>query len=643
MTKVEITSADDILKVRFVYAIEENMCYSHMLFDQFSAMLDNFINSDGKGTYSFRSTVDDERRILELLDDLTKQNNDIEVVHDSVISKNIQNYRREREEFEVFSQKARNIRDNKEHSFEELNDFEESLSTLKEGLFWHQKLSAYHLAFSKNACNFSVPGSGKTRVVYSAYNYLKHKGEIEGLFVIGPLSSAIAWEEEYQSVFGRQPDIFFLNGSTPDYRLNRIYGSKPPEVSHVSYNSLPKFFEHIKYINTKRRMMMVVDEAHRIKNPEGYWSSTLLRLVEDIDTAPVSRVILTGTPAPNTYVDLNNLFKFIWPKNEIIGYSIKALKQMSTNPTLPSNRKKIDILIDSIAPYYIRIKKSDLGLPSPIINPPLISTPDELQRDIYTYIRDDLIGVIKRKNKNASYGLRLIRLRQAASNPSLLMGPVDVEYYASSLDENEDYLEPIHHLIAEYNTNRISSKFIDTIALIKSLIKQGRKVLLWCEFIGSVEKLSDLLAHEGIKYDLLTGLNNDYEVRKRVVDDFNSQTGDLQVVVATPLAVGESISLHKACHDAIYFEISYNAGLHLQSMDRIHRLGLHKDVETNYWYIQSDFPIEKNILERVREKETKMRKIIESKDIPLISDYRDLFDNPYEQVDLRDLMKMLNG
>ena len=487
-----------------------------------------------------------------------------------------------------------------------------------------------------------MPGAGKTRVVYSAYNYLKSKDDVDSLIVVGPLSSAIAWEEEYQSVFGKAPDMLLLRGDTPSHKLNRIYGKNPPEIVHISYNSLPKYFEHIKYLSTKQRTMMVVDEAHRIKNPDGYRSNTLLRLVDDIDTAPVSRVILTGTPAPNTYVDLHNLFRFIWPKNEVIGYNIRTLKQISANPDLPSNRRRVDTLVDRIAPYYIRIKKSDLGLPAPTVNDPLISVPDELQQEIYGYIRDELIGELKKRNKNAAFGLRLIRLRQAASNPSLLMRPVDIDYLPSVLDEDEDYLESIRGLIAEYDKKHVSSKFTDTMALIKNILKTRRKVLVWCEFIGSVSKLSYLLEKENIKYDLLTGQNNEYATRKAIIDDFNSPDGKLQVIIATPLAVGESISLHKTCHDAIYFEVSYNAGLHLQSMDRIHRLGLNKDVETNYWYMQSDFPIEKSVLLNVREKEKKMRKIIESDDIPLISDYRDLFDNPYEHVDLRQLMKILN-
>ena len=36
-----------------------------------------------------------------------------------------------------------------------------------------QMLSAFHMAFSQHSCNFAVPGSGKTSIVYGAYAYLK--------------------------------------------------------------------------------------------------------------------------------------------------------------------------------------------------------------------------------------------------------------------------------------------------------------------------------------------------------------------------------------------------------------------------------------------------------------------------------------
>ena len=82
--------------------------------------------------------------------------------------------RSEAQKFSEFSTKARLIRNNQVDS-NELQLFCDKLvqkdffRTLKS----HQLLSAYHLAFSQNACNFSVPGAGKTSTVLAAYHYLK--------------------------------------------------------------------------------------------------------------------------------------------------------------------------------------------------------------------------------------------------------------------------------------------------------------------------------------------------------------------------------------------------------------------------------------------------------------------------------------
>ena len=53
-----------------------------------------------------------------------------------------------------------------------------------------------------------------------------------------------------------------------------------------------------------------------------------------------------------------------------------------------------------------------------------------------------------------------------------------------------------------------------------------------------------------------------------------------------PAAAGEGISLHHAAHDAIYLDRSYVSTHYLQSIDRIHRLGLNEGVETHIWIIK---------------------------------------------------------
>jgi hypothetical protein len=49
--------------------------------------------------------------------------------------------------------------------------------------------------------------------------------------------------------------------------------------------------------------------------------------------------------------------------------------------------------------------------------------------------------------------------------------------------------------------------------------------------------------------------------------------------------MAESVSLHKSCHDAIYFEYSFNLTHLIQSKDRIHRLGLPENQYTQYYFL----------------------------------------------------------
>jgi SNF2 family DNA or RNA helicase len=63
--------------------------------------------------------------------------------------------------------------------------------------------------------------------------------------------------------------------------------------------------------------------------------------------------------------------------------------------------------------------------------------------------------------------------------------------------------------------------------------------------------------------------------------------------------LGEGVSLHQVCHDAIYLERTFNAGQYLQSVDRIHRLGLAKDVETTISFLVTEGTLDEAVLDRI--------------------------------------------
>ena len=98
--------------------------------------------------------------------------------------------------------------------------------------------------------------------------------------------------------------------------------------------------------------------------------------------------------------------------------------------------------------------------------------------------------------------------------------------------------------------------------------------------------------------------------------DFRS--GKIQVLLTNPHTLAESVSLHSVCHDAIYYEYSYNLVHLLQSKDRIHRLGLPEGQYTRYTYLQVEYQTEEGawsmdgaVYGRLRQKEQTMLEAID--------------------------------
>jgi SNF2 family DNA or RNA helicase len=67
------------------------------------------------------------------------------------------------------------------------------------------------------------------------------------------------------------------------------------------------------------------------------------------------------------------------------------------------------------------------------------------------------------------------------------------------------------------------------------------------------------------------------------------------VLISNPQTLGEGISLHKHCHAEIFVDRTYNAGLDLQAVDRIHRLGLEADQKTEIDILQTKESIDERV------------------------------------------------
>lgn len=516
-------------------------------------------------------------------------------------------------------------------------------------LYDKQLLASYHLAYAQNACNFSVPGAGKTSVVYAAFAYLNslpenHPKYVNKILVIGPLSSFGPWEKEYKECFGVPANSARLSGGvSSEERLDILWSLK--DVSRfnnlilMSYQSISFNLDGLEFMLSRRdlKFMVVLDEAHKIKNVYGgVWAESALSLSKL--PAVNSRVVLTGTPAPNGYQDIYNLYQFIWPNRQIIRYRVNQLTEMSANPY----DDRIETLVSDIQPFFIRITKKDI-LPSYDYPVNMVTSTniimDNVQRTIYNYLEERFVRYVRYdsiSNESLRSSLskaKLIRLMQVATNPRLLLTPIanwmNEQYDLSDIDiEDQDVLA----LLADLNEDYVPPKYKWVGDLCKELISSGQKVIVWALFTQNLHELKAYLSKLGMTSKLLYGAtptgtldyddmesNNVVLTRERIIAEFHETDSGFKIIIANPFAVSESISLHKACHHAIYLEKSFNAAAYIQSKDRIHRVGLKKGVETTYHFALSRNSIDETIHRRLIEKELQLMELIERSEIPLIS------------------------
>ncbi len=104
------------------------------------------------------------------------------------------------------------------------------------------------------------------------------------------------------------------------------------------------------------RFLLVIDEAHYIKQLDGAWANAVLNVAQHA----TRRCILTGTPFPRTYSDAFNLFDALWPHSSPL--SQKDRIKIEYYAQKKDDVQASTILNQSIGPLFYRVRKQDLGL-----------------------------------------------------------------------------------------------------------------------------------------------------------------------------------------------------------------------------------------------------------------------------------------
>lgn len=535
-------------------------------------------------------------------------------------------------DFAQFSEEARRIR-NAESVLDEIPDFIEVVkSCMTRQPYKKQLLASFHIAFAKNVANFSVPGTGKTTMVYTAFAAMKSSDycdePIQSLLVIGPLSCFIPWQEQYEECFGKEPSLRVIENSSDIDGLHS--SSQPAELILINYEKMRPGSEFQRGLLSYCRIhktMLILDEAHRVKNPEGVYANSILPLAR---TAR-SRVVLTGTPIPQGFQDLLNIARFLYPDKNILSYSHKRLKKFTKNPERYS--REIGRITTQFEPFFIRLSKSDFK-----IKPALDMAPIDVE---FSDTELRIWNTVEALSKESDSRFSMIRLLQASSNPFLLTQKLDLrEFYGVEEEDSVDDapeddtgwqndLELLNPIVAAGSKN-VGSKIRACADLAAQLVNQGEKVIVWIVFTDTALRIHRALAELDVKSGALLGkanntafLINGNKNRDDVIQRFKN-TRELNCVIANAAAVGESISLHKnikgekVCSNAIYLERNFNCAQYLQSRDRIHRVGISNEVDVKYHFFDTPGTLDKHLDESLKRKSRMMEEFIESEPIPLI-------------------------
>lgn len=329
---------------------------------------------------------------------------------------------------------------------------------------------------------------------------------------------------------------------------------------------------------------VVLDESQLIKNMRSASFQSVRTLKSE------NRIVLTGTPVENSLTDLWSQLTFLQPG--LLG-TFHFFKGEFVIPIEQNNDdQKLEKLQKLVRPFILRRTKEEVAPELPdqtrILN---YSTMDGEQKKIYeerkSFYRNLILETVEKSGlqNNQMLILRgLTQLRQIAIHPLL---------------ENPDYTGD-------------SAKFRDVMTRLEALASEGRKVLIFSQFVKHLEIYRKAFEEQGLAYSWLTG-SVPMVNRGRIIDEFDNHEGFRAFLIQTKTG-GAGLNLTKA--DCVFLlDPWWNPALEEQAISRSHRIGQKQQVFV--WRFITQDSIEEKIM-RLQERKSKLALDVMSRTNPLI-------------------------
>lgn len=414
-------------------------------------------------------------------------------------------------------------------------------------------------------------GLGKSIQVIYFFKKLLEEDKNHKFLIVSPTSLVYNWKQEFDKF---APKIKYEILSNGKERRHDLLEHTKANVYITSYGLLR---EDLEIYKEKQFTICVIDEAQNIKNPV----SGITKAVKKINAQ--TKLALTGTPIENSVVELWSIFDYIMPgffsvqKDFQSKYKVKDFDE-DTNKLLSKLNKQI-------SPFILRRRKKDVltELPEKIENNIFIDLSND-QKKLYASevkrVRKEMDDLIRTEgfSKARFMILQLLtKLRQLCIDPKLVFD----------------------------NYKGESTKMENLVNVVKELIDNGHKILLFSSFKSALE----LVAKEFKKNDItFYEINGEVSSKKRMdlVTKFNND--NTNVFLITLKAGGTGLTLTSA-DVVIHLDLWWNPQAENQATDRAHRIGQKNTVSVIKLVARGT--IEEKILELQEKKKMLSDKIIE--------------------------------
>ena len=390
-------------------------------------------------------------------------------------------------------------------------------------------------------------GLGKTVMALAFLQEWKERSGPAPSLVVCPTSVATNWVREAAKF-------------TPDLRIHLLYGpDRSSRVSQTADGAVPTELTSSDLLITTyallrrdaealsaiRFRVAILDEAQMVKNADTEARRAAGRLDAEMHLA------LSGTPIENRLRELWSLASYANPGilGTIKSFETRFERPLATDRASPAAAE----LRAVIRPFLLRRTKDDVLQdlpPKTEIDKFVTLTPaDKRKYDALAHtLRASVAKDLEAKgpgHHSLSVFAALTRLRQMACDPAL----IDASLATGRSAKREIFLELVEELVAE-----------------------GRRALVFSQFVKLLTLWRAELDAKGIAYEYLDGSTTH---RDRAVDRFQNGTAPLFLVSLK--AGGSGLNL-TAADTVIHCDPWWNPAVEDQATDRAHRIGQTKPV-----------------------------------------------------------------